>query len=187
MSIKIIPVFLSMALLLASPSQAQDADAVLGHWFTEDNLSIVHLVKEENKYVGRIVWLEEPRYEEGDEDEGKLRFDRENKKKKLRKRPIIGLPFMHGFVYDGKDEKWRGGTIYDPEVGKYYKCEMKILLKEGTDDTYVLGVHGYIGIPTFGRTTSWNRVPKEDLKNYEFPNEDEIGKVDAGKKSRKDE
>lgn len=169
MIFKTTPVFLTMALLLASLSQAQDADAILGYWFTEDDASIVHLVKEEGKYVAQIVWLEEPRFEKGDEDEGKLKFDRENKKKKLRKRPLLGLPFMVGFVYDEENKKWSGGTIYDPEVGKNYKCEMQISLKEGTDDTYVLGVRGYIGIPAFGRTTIWNRVPEDKLKDYEFP------------------
>ena len=66
---------------------------------------------------------------------------------------------------------WSGGTIYDPEEGKTYKCVMKLA------DENTLNVRGYIGVPAFGRTVTWLRVPKEEKKDED--GESEGGEEDS--------
>jgi len=67
-----------------------------------------------------------------------------------RSRSLCGLVFMYGFRPDGPDA-WSGGTVYDPESGNTYSATL-ILQADGR-----LGLHGYIGIPLFGRTETWTR------------------------------
>jgi uncharacterized protein (DUF2147 family) len=44
---------------------------------------------------------------------------------------------------------WTGGTIYDPDSGKTYKCNLE-LLANGT-----LKVRGYIGFALLGKSQMW--------------------------------
>jgi uncharacterized protein (DUF2147 family) len=160
---------ISLVTLFSALADAQSASNELtGYWYTEDDKSIVQISKAAGKFEGKIIWLEEPRYEKGDKNAGKLKFDRLNPTKKKRKRPIVGLNVLEGFTHDSKAKKWSGGTIYDPDKGKLYKCEIKF-----EKDSKALGgkrlyLRGYIGIPTLGRTTSWYRVPEADLEKYEL-------------------
>ena len=108
--------------------------------------------------------MKSPNYdEEGDEEFGQPRHDKNNPDEALQDRPIIGLEMIHGFSYDEGESNWSGGSIYDPESGKTYKCQMKL----GENDT--LEVRGYIGIPALGRTTVWRRVPDGEEKTEEAP------------------
>ena len=68
----------------------------------------------------------------------------------LRSRPLIGLELFKGFRYDG-DGEWSGGTIYDPNNGKTYRCKLKLV---GPD---ALKVRGFIGISLIGRSETWTR------------------------------
>lgn len=143
------------------PAPADPAEAVLGYWYSEGDESQILITKAANGEIeGQIVWLESPNYdEEGDEEFGEPRRDRNNPDEELQTRPIIGLSMIEGFMYDADEGNWSGGTIYDPESGKTYKCQMKL----GENDT--LDVRGYIGIPALGRTTVWRRVPDGEEKN----------------------
>lgn len=164
---------LSLIVIAMLPvAHALDAQSVVGFWYTEDDASIVHITENDGKFFGKIVWIDEPRYVKGDKDEGKLKFDRENREKKLRKRPIVGLPFMNDFTFDSEDVVWKNGTIYDPEKGKVYKCEMRVVPNEEKEGTNKLHVRGYIGIPALGRTTEWFPTPDEDVKKL-VPADDE--------------
>lgn len=159
---------LCVALSLTHSAYAQSADDFTGYWYSEDDASIVEVTKVSGKYSGKIIWLEEPRYDKEDDDAGKLKFDRENPDKKKRKNPIIGLNILEGFTFDADESNWSGGTIYDPEKGKSYKCEIKIESDPKWWDGKKLYVRGYIGIPTLGRTTYWHRVSTADLEKYEL-------------------
>ena len=57
---------------------------------------------------------------------------------------------MQGFRYKG-DNKWTGGTIYDPNNGKTYKGNITKI------DTDTLKLRGYIGVSLFGRNEIWTR------------------------------
>lgn len=118
---------------------AQNADAIIGTYYTEGNLSKVEISKENGKYVGHIVWLTY----EGQKDVL-------NPDKSLRDRDIVGIKFVTGLVPDGKGG-WKNGKVYDPESGNTYSASAKL---EGN----TLKLRGYLGIPALGRTTDWVRV-----------------------------
>lgn len=148
-----------LLLLLALPLTvaADEADAILGQWSTAENKSTVEIYKEDGRYHGRIVALKEPLYPNDPQGEtyvagleGQVKTDRNNPDGALRNRPIIGMNLMTGFTYDGGNV-WSGGTIYDPESGKTYKCKLTLVAPDE------LNVRGYIGISLFGRTTTWTR------------------------------
>ncbi len=65
-------------------------------------------------------------------------------------RMLFAVALLAGFEYEG-DGRWSGGTIYDPNSGKTYRC---IVTK--VDDS-TLKVRGYIGVPLLGRTETWTR------------------------------
>lgn len=64
-------------------------------------------------------------------------------------KPFLGLMIMWGFKFN--HGQWIDGRILDPRSGKIYHCKLKTMGKEK------LLVHGYIGIPLFGRTQTWLR------------------------------
>ena len=165
---KIISMIAFTHLFLASTIASAASDDLLGYWYTEDDDSIVKVELEKGKYVGNIIWLKELRYEKGDKNAGKLKSDRLNSNKKKRKRPIIGLNVLAGFSYDAGEKVWNGGTIYDPEKGKTYKCEIKFEKDPKSKTGKRLFVRGYIGIPVLGRTTYWYRTPEKDLRKFEL-------------------
>jgi uncharacterized protein (DUF2147 family) len=151
---------LFLAILATASFAAEDPDAIIGIWVTEqkepgDPYSHIEVELRDGKYAGKIVWLNEPVYEEGDPEAGKTLHDRENPDESLRDRPLLGMDLMHSFRFDKKDGKWVDGKIYDPEAGKEYNC--KVTMK----DPDTLEVFGYIkiGFVKMGRDTIWKRAP----------------------------
>ena len=135
---------LVMLLLLSSAAWAQSLSPI-GIWTNEEGKAKFEIYKCGDKLCGKIVSLKEPLRN------GKPKLDENNPNKSLRNKPLIGLPFMKDFEYDG-DNKWDEGTIYDPESGKTYSCYMKMVSKDKME------VKGYIGISLIGRTQHWTRV-----------------------------
>ena len=139
----------------ASAAASSSADAILGTWRTEagdqGGRARVEITRQGNRFVGTIVALEEPNFPADHARAGQPKVDLENPDPDLRERPIVGLRILSGFTYDG-DGEWTGGTIYDPANGKTYKAKMQL---ENAD---TLDVRGYVGVPLFGRTTTWKRV-----------------------------
>jgi uncharacterized protein (DUF2147 family) len=120
-------------------------DDILGDWYTAENKTVVKIYKNKSDYYfGKITWLKNP-----NDELGKAKLDKENPDPKLRDTPLLGLLILKSFKFE--DDKWAGGTIYDPENGKTYKCTMKLT------DKNTLDVRGYIGISAIGRTTTWKR------------------------------
>ncbi|MGA3010305.1 MAG: DUF2147 domain-containing protein [Terracidiphilus sp.] len=64
---------------------------------------------------------------------------------------ILGMVFMRNFHPDGDD--WVGGTVVDPENGKEYQGKIWAVGKDS------LHMRGFVGIPLFGRTAVWVRIP----------------------------
>jgi uncharacterized protein (DUF2147 family) len=159
---------LAMACIIFFSTISYASDEVQGYWYSADNASVVQIFKEKSTFQGRIIWLDEPLYAKGEKGAGKPKVDRENPDKKKRKNPIIGLDMLADFTYDSKGKVWNGGTIYDPERGKTYKCEMKTENDVKAQGGKRLNVRGYIGIPALGRTEFWYRVPGKDLLKYKL-------------------
>ena len=145
---------------------AVNSDDIVGVWVTPksaDGNAHIEVTKENDKYLGKIVWLENPLYLKNNPDngaEGTPLLDKRNPIIDKKSRPILGLSMLQGFTY--KNNRWQGRTIYDPESGKTYKC--KITLKRDGS----LKVRGYIGVSILGRTSVWTKLfePKNnDSKN----------------------
>lgn len=128
-------------------AQSNQANDILGIWFNEEKDAKVKIYLENEKYYGKVIWLEEPI----DPDTGNPKLDDENSDEELAKRPIMGMLLMTAFVFDGDDE-WEDGEIYDPKSGNNYSCFMKF------DSKDVLKVRGFIGISWIGRTTYWTKT-----------------------------
>lgn len=174
---KLLPLFIVMAMVVPGVAfAANSANDLIGFWYSDGKESIIQIENINGKYDGKIVWLDEPLYEKGDEEEGKPKRNREDRDKSRRNLPIIGLNMLNDFVFDAEDQEWTGGTIYDPNVGKTYKCVIKFEEKKGDPDAQVLYVRGYIGVPALGRTTYWTPVPEADLKKLELVKDDEAEK-----------
>ena len=154
---------------LASAEDPAPANEILGQWYTQDNESQVVVVEKDGKFFGTIIWLTEPLYpaEEPDGDAGKPKRDKNNSDAKAQKKPILGLQVLKNFSYDAADKSWSGGTIYDPNNGRTYKCVIRMQDDAKGIDGKSLHVRGYIGIPQLGRTTLWYRVPPDKMEKVE--------------------
>ncbi|TNE41388.1 MAG: DUF2147 domain-containing protein [Alphaproteobacteria bacterium] len=132
---------LAVGLFFSATAHAADATGV---WSTVENKSHVKIELCGDKLCGRIIWLKEP-----NDDEGKPKLDKNNTDAELRKRPIIGLKLLSGFVKDGKGG-WDDGEIYNPEDGKTYGSSMEL---DGTDKLDVKGC-----VLFFCKSQVWTRV-----------------------------
>jgi uncharacterized protein (DUF2147 family) len=146
---RVLPILL--LLLAVPPVPADEADEIVGLWITEgEDHARVEIRREGDEYRGRIVWLAEPEFPEGDTMAGRIKIDRNNPDPALRERPIVGLEILEGFRWAG-GERWTGGKIYDPKNGKTYRCRIRL-----TEDG-ALRVRGFVGISLLGRTAVWTR------------------------------
>jgi len=119
-------------------------NAVLGDYWTEDREAIARIFREDGAYHGRLVWTEDADAK-----------DDENPDEALRDRALRGLVFVRGFRWNG-DGRWVDGEVYAPDDGKTYSGRIAM---DGPD---TLELRGYVGIPLFGRTATWQRVARSD-------------------------
>ncbi|MBL7810013.1 MAG: DUF2147 domain-containing protein [Saprospiraceae bacterium] len=134
--------FVLLFFCLAGIIQAQ---SITGTWKTIDDetnepKSHLQLFTGDGKMYGKVVKLLKSA---PDKLCDKCPGERKNQ-------PLMGMIV----VVDMKEKEghYQGGSILDPEKGKWYNCKM--WLKEG--DPNVLVVRGYIG--PFYRTQYWYRV-----------------------------
>ena len=131
---------------LSMTVKGQDGNQILGIWVSGTEKAHIEIYNQKDRFMGKIIWLKTPLNELG-----KPKTDRKNPEAALRDRPMIGMTLLNNFEYEGEKE-YGGGTIYDPESGKTYRCEMKLKSND------ILNVRGYIGISLIGRTEVWKRV-----------------------------
>ena len=125
------------------PGVGLGAEPLAGNWKTVDEksgkvVSEVQLYEQGGKLFGKIAGLTEP-------------TDKQGKAKTCTKcegadkdKPIVGLVIVQGLSPSG--DRYKGGTILDPDDGKVYKAE---LWMEGGK----LKVRGYLGF--FYKTQTW--------------------------------
>ncbi|SEQ88496.1 hypothetical protein SAMN05421824_2606 [Hyunsoonleella jejuensis] len=123
-----------------------DAQDIFGKWKTIDDetgeaKSIVNIYKENGKVFGKIVDIVNPERKDAicDKCEG------EDKNK-----PIIGFVLIRNLQKDGR--YYEGGTIFDPQKGKQYKCRIGL----DADNEDLLQVRGYVAF--FYATQYWERI-----------------------------
>ena len=134
-----IRMFAASLVLLGSPALA--APDVAGDWVIQDKSAIVTIAPRGARMCGRIAkaLIHKPGYPQ---------TDIHNPNPALRKRPMLGLQILSGFV--PKAEQWDSGRIYDPESGKSYRSVLR-LNRDGS-----LKVSGCITI--FCRSQRWTRA-----------------------------
>jgi uncharacterized protein (DUF2147 family) len=142
--------FFAVAMLFFAPSIlfAQTGDKFCGHWFTKGNESVVEIYQTDDKYFGKIVWLEKP----NDKENGKPKIDKHNPDDSKKNDSIIGLVLLKDFKSKNKS-MLDNGTVYDPNSGKTYSGNIKLKKDK-------LKLRGFIGISLFGRTETWEKCHK---------------------------
>jgi uncharacterized protein (DUF2147 family) len=153
---KNIGILLLFILSVAATSYAAQGDDILGVWNNEEKDGKIEIFKCSGKYCGKIIWAKEPNYPAGSTEgtPGTPRLDHHNPDTAKRSRPILGLQIVNDFIFAGEDV-WKGGTVYDPKSGNTYRGKMTLVSPNELD------LRGFIGIPLFGRTTTWTRPEGE--------------------------
>lgn len=120
-------------------------DEILGTWLPADKLGHIEIFKENNKYYGKIVCINNPI----NPKTGKKWQDSNNPNKAKRNRTIVGIRMMFNFEYNSKTKEYTNGTLYDVRTGKTYKGKMWL-----ENDKLVLRGYWFL----FYRTEKWKRV-----------------------------
>ena len=138
---RIVLIFLVFVVSFSMSSQD-----IFGHWKTIDGItgeekSIVEIYEENGKVFGKVVEILNPK----DRDAlcNKCEGDEYNV-------PVMGLVLIKHMQKVGK--YFKGGTIFDPERGKIFKCRLAI----DKDNPNILQVRGYISF--FYASQYWLRV-----------------------------
>jgi len=132
----------ALGLPLATARGAADERAaqILGNWLTEPRDGIIEIsVAGDGSYQGKIVGGNDPH-----------RLDQHNPDQARRSQIVLGQIILQGMKYDGEG-KWSGGSIYDPDSGRTYRCRLQRL------DNDRLQVRGFIGFALLGRSQVWTR------------------------------
>ncbi len=129
-----------LVLMLGTVSVAQAQDVLLGRWLTEPRDGIIEITRAaDNTYQGRIIGGNAPH-----------RLDQHNPDAGRRQQELLGQTILLGLHDDGTGH-WSGGSIYDPDSGRTYRCRIELL------DPDHLKVRGFIGISLLGRSQTWSR------------------------------
>jgi len=123
----------------------------VGYWKTIDDVSgkpksIIKIWKSSSEsLMGKVVRIfPKP----GEDAEHKLCTAC---KGELHNQPVVGMVILSGLTPEEK--QWTNGKILDPANGKVYDCNVRL-----TANGQKLQVRGYIGMPLFGRSQTWERV-----------------------------
>jgi hypothetical protein len=139
---------ISAVLLLGSLHTQADELTPVGRWtvFDEDTGKPEAIIEIQQQHGALYGWVDEilgsPKHEDPPrctKCEGKLK-----------NMPVLCLRIIQDMQREG--DTWHG-QIMDPEDGKVYNATMS-LAERGQK----LEVRGYIGIPLFGRSQTWERV-----------------------------
>ncbi len=140
-------ILLTICFIISMMRVNAQSDRIIGVWLTSDKAAKIEIYQKDSRFYGKMIWLTP------DVDEkGKPLTDTENPDPAKRNRKLEGLEIISGLAY--ADGKWKG-TIYDPESGKTYNSQIK-LVNENT-----LELTGYVGLPMFGITETWKRSSQD--------------------------
>jgi uncharacterized protein (DUF2147 family) len=132
------PLVAAALLLLASSNS--NGNRLFGDWLSPEK-SIVRVYGCGHEVCLKIVQLAP--------SVAKL-TDAQNPEPALRSRQLCGLQIGSGFHQDD-DQRAVNGQLYDPKSGKTYHGSMQA-------DGNLLKLRGYLGVPLFGRTETWQRA-----------------------------
>ena len=117
-----------------SKATTDEAEKIVGIWFTDDKTSKIQIYKSESQYFGKIIWMAS-----------------KESKEELKVKPKVGYQIFKKFTFEGKNV-WSGGQVSDPRSGMTVSGKMTL------KDNNTLNVRGYVGAPMFGKTVVLMRV-----------------------------
>ena len=138
--IKTVWLILLINLLLTGALPAQ----VTGLWRVVDDKdgiekSVVEIYEQNNMYYGRVVQLlESSRRTHCDKCYGDLKG-----------KPLTGMVIMYDLEKTANGGK--NGKVLDPSTGKIFSCYIELTSSDR------LKLRGYLGVPSVGKTSYWNR------------------------------
>lgn len=107
---------------------SDEAEKIVGIWFTDDRTSKIQIYKNESEYFGKIIWIAS-----------------KASKEELKVKPKVGYQIFRKFTFEGRNV-WSGGQVSDPRSGMTVSGKMTLI------DENTLSVRGYVGAPMFGKT-----------------------------------
>lgn len=141
----LLPLFLVLATASSVHAEPRNIEGV---WLVEEKDAKVEIAPCGERLCGEIVWLRDPLDENGQPER-----DDENPDPALCDRTVLGLRILQDFnPRPNTRGLWTEGTIYDPNNGKTYKCQISF------EDDDTLKIRGYIGFSLIGRTARWTRT-----------------------------
>jgi uncharacterized protein (DUF2147 family) len=117
-----------------SNTVTDEAEKIVGVWFTDDKTSKIQIYKNDSQYFGKIIWMAS-----------------KESKEELKVKPKVGYQIFRKFTFEGKNV-WSGGQVSDPRSGMTVSGKMTL------KDENTLNVRGYVGAPMFGKTVVLLRV-----------------------------
>lgn len=140
---------LSAALLVVPAFAAGAPDSPAGLWRVLDEKTgrldaLVRIYPAGNKLEGKLENI----FPAAGEDQNPVCTKCDGERRDQSKR---GMVFMWGFTRH--DNEYTGGSILDPNTGSVYRAKLRL-----SDEGGKLILHGYIGIPLFGRSQTWLRA-----------------------------
>jgi uncharacterized protein (DUF2147 family) len=153
---KLLAVFSTMAAALAVATTVAVAEpSAVGLWQkTEDGKPVVWvlIVDRNGVFEGAFAKMFPKPGEKTDYACNKCEDDRKDK-------PLLGLSFIRDMKRkSGSALEYEGGNILDPRDGAIYHALMSV-----SEDGQTLHLRGYLGIPMFGKTEDWTRVPDKEI------------------------
>jgi len=137
---------LFVAVAFAAIASDDKQPRILGNWLTESKDGIIQIsAAVSGVYEGRIVGGNHPG-----------RLDEKNPDSTLRGKTLRGAVILRNLRYDG-DGKWSGGTIYEPDSGRTYKCLVELVAPDR------LKVRGFIGFSLLGKSQLWTRYLRASM------------------------
>ncbi len=125
---------ISFSSKINSKVSIDEAEKIVGIWFTDDKTSKIQIYKNESQYFGKIIWMAS-----------------KASKEELKVKPKVGYQIFRKFTFEGKNV-WSGGQVSDPRSGMTVSGKMTL------KDENTLNVRGYVGTPMFGKTVVLLRV-----------------------------
>jgi uncharacterized protein (DUF2147 family) len=116
---------------------------ILGVWYTENREGGVEIYPCGPEVCGRFYWL--------NENGADPKIDIHNPDPAKRQHSLCHLQFMTGFT-PVMNERYTGGSIYNPRDGHSVSAEMKML------NHNTIAVRGYLLMPLLGANQTWTRA-----------------------------
>jgi uncharacterized protein (DUF2147 family) len=138
---------LALSSTIASAA-TNDGDRILGEYkaVKDGEVSKVSISKiGDNAYKAQVFWLEKP-----NNPDGSIRTDVKNPDPAKRNTPSDQIVLIESVSYNGEDNVWEDGNIYDPTSGKVYKTVVDF------KDDKTLRVRGYLG--PFSKSLYWEKL-----------------------------